>query len=210
MILSFQEIDAAIRNGQIVIEPRPDEAAWTSTAIDLTLNNVLLEWMLPTSPPTGGDVPWPRPNAKNFNVQAMMDDPRLAKRIEIDPVRGYELKARSFVLGFTREIVQLPVQSRIAARVEGKSSLARVGLGVHVTAPTIHAGFGVDPNNPDQRGTVIQLEIFNLAEWSVILDVGMRICQLILEEVREVPVKSYGGQFNAQKPFLAVPQDRSS
>ena len=124
------------------------------------------------------------------------------------PEKGYALKARSFVLGFTREIVQLPVQSRIAARVEGKSSLARIGLGVHVTAPTIHAGFGFDPNKPDQRGTVIQLEIFNLAEWSVILDVGMRICQLILEEVREVPVRSYAGQFNAQQPFFAVPQGR--
>jgi dCTP deaminase len=208
MILSSQEIDAAIRTGQIVIDPRPDEAAWTSTAIDLTLNNVLLEWVPPVAPPAGGDISWPRPHAKDFKVQAMMDDDRLARRVEIDPVRGYALKARSFVLGFTREIVQLPVQSRIAARVEGKSSLARVGVGVHVTAPTIHAGFGVDPNKPDQRGTVIQLEIFNLAEWSVILDVGMRICQLILEEVREVPVRSYGGQFNAQKPFLSVPQDR--
>ncbi len=178
MILSFQEIDAAIRNGQIIIDPRPDEAAWTSTAIDLTLNDVLLEWMLPTPSPTGGDIPWPRPKAKNLNVQAMMEDPRLARRFEIDPVKGYELKARSFVLGFTQEIVQLSVQSRIAARVEGKSSLARIGVGVHVTAPTIHAGFGVDPNKPDQRGTVIQLEIFTLAEWSVILDKGMRICRL--------------------------------
>jgi hypothetical protein len=43
MILSFQEIDAALRAGQIVIEPRPDDAVWTSTAIDLTLNDVLLE-----------------------------------------------------------------------------------------------------------------------------------------------------------------------
>jgi dCTP deaminase len=208
MILSFQEIDAALRAGQIVIDPCPDEAAWTSTAIDLTLNNVLLEWLVPVAPSTGGDISWPRPHAKNFNVQAMMDDPRLARRVEVDPARGYELRARSFVLGFTREIVQLPIQSRIAARVEGKSSLARVGLGVHVTAPTIHAGFGVDPNKPEQRGTVIQLEIFNLADWSVVLDVGMRICQLILEEVREVPVKAYGGQFNAQKPFLALPHDR--
>jgi dCTP deaminase len=208
MILSFQEIDAAIRAGQIVIDQRPDEAAWTSTAIDLTLNNVLLKWRPPADPPTGGEVLWPRPHAKNFNVQAMMDDDRLARRVEIDPVKGYELKARSFVLGFTREVVQLPVQSRIAARVEGKSSLARVGVGVHVTAPTIHAGFGVDPNKPDQRGTVIQLEIFNVAEWSIILDVGMRICQPILEEVREVPVRSYGGQFNARKPFIAVPEDR--
>jgi dCTP deaminase len=36
----------------------------------------------------------------------------------------------------------LPHTARLAARVEGKSSLARLGLGVHVTAPTIHAGFG--------------------------------------------------------------------
>jgi deoxycytidine triphosphate deaminase len=127
MILSFQEIDAAIRAGQIVIDPRPDEGAWTSTAIDLTLNNVLLEWIPPVAPPTGGRVPWPRPQARNFNVQAMMDDGRRARRVEIDADRGYELNPRSFVLGFTREIVQLPVQSRIAARVEGKSSLARVG-----------------------------------------------------------------------------------
>ncbi len=55
MILSFQEIDAAIRNGQIIIEPRPDEAAWISTATDLTLNNALLEWKVPTSAPTGSD-----------------------------------------------------------------------------------------------------------------------------------------------------------
>ena len=96
MILSFQEIDAAMRAGQIVIDPRPGEAAWTSTAIDLTLNNVILEWIIPKSPPTGGEVPWPRPNAKNFNVQAMMDDTRLARRVEIDPVKGFELKARSF------------------------------------------------------------------------------------------------------------------
>ena len=205
MILSFQEIDAALRNEQIVIHPRPDDAAWTSTAIDLTLNNVLLEWLPPKDPPTGGDIPWPRPHAKNFNVQRMMEDPTLARRVEIDPVKGHQLKPHSFVLGFTRESVQLPIQSRIAARVEGKSSLARIGVGVHVNAPTIHAGFGFDPSRPEQRGTVIQLEIYNLSESTVILDVGMRICQLILEEVREVPVQSYIGQFNAQKPFFTSP-----
>lgn len=210
MILSFQEIDAAIRNGQIIFDPRPEEAAWTSTAIDLTLNDVLLEWKLPAPPADRRGYALARPKAKNFNVQAMMEDSRVARRLEIDPAKGYVLKARSFVLGFAQEIVQLPIRSRIAAPVEGKSSLARIGVGVHVTAPTIHAGFVVDPNKPDQRGTVIQLEIFNLAEWSVILDTGMRICQLILEEVREVPVKSYSGQFNSQQPFLTVPEARSS
>jgi dCTP deaminase len=206
MILSFQEIEAAIENSHIRIDPRPGEAAWTSTALDLTLNDVLLEWAPPKPPPTGGRIPWPRPNSKDFNVQSMMDSTTYATRVPIDVNDGYELKPGAFVLGFTKEIIQLPVKSRIAARVEGKSSLARIGVGVHVTAPTIHAGFGVDPTNPDQLGTVIQLEIFNLAKWSVILDVGMRICQLILEEVREVPVKSYGqgGQFNQQKPFATI------
>jgi hypothetical protein len=111
MILSFPELDAAIRAGQIVIDPRPDEAAWTSTAIDLTLNNVLLEWLAPVAPSTGGDIPWPRPHAKNFNVQAMMDDDRLARRVEIDPANGYELKARSFVL-YVVEIIMWRPTSR--------------------------------------------------------------------------------------------------
>ena len=73
---------------------------------------------------------------------------------------------------------------------------------VHVTAPTIHAGFGYDALDPDRPGRPIQLEIFNLARWSVILDVGMPICQLILEEVREIPSISYAGRFNRQAPFL--------
>ena len=55
--------------------------------------------------------------------------------------------------------------------------------------------------DPARRGRPIQLEIFNLARWSVILDVGMPICQLILEEVREVPGEGYSGQFNRQAPF---------
>lgn len=207
MILSFQEIQAAMRSNQIRIDPVPGQDAWTSTALDLTLNDTLLEWIPPKLPPTGGEISWPRPSKANFNVQFMMEEPTWAKRVSIDPKSGYELKAKAFVLGFTKEIVQLPVQSRIAARVEGKSSLARIGVGVHVTAPTIHAGFGVDPRNPENRGTVIQLEIFNLANWSVILDSGMRICQLVLEEVREVPIVPYDGQFNKQKPFASSPTE---
>ena len=39
------------------------------------------------------------------------------------------------------EYLELPIHSRVAARIEGKSSLARLGIGVHITAPIIHAGF---------------------------------------------------------------------
>jgi dCTP deaminase len=94
-----------------------------------------------------------------------------------------------FVLGWTEEYIDLPTQSRIAARVEGKSSLARLGIGIHITAPTIHAGF---------EGT-IQLEICNHGTLRVRLTPGMRVCQLIFEQTAGTPEKGYVGQFFGQK-----------
>jgi dCTP deaminase len=199
VILCDREAEALLDDGAVLIDPRPDKARWTSTAIDLTLHDVLLEWTpqpLPTGEPNE-----PRPSSKDFNVQEMMEDPRLARRIRIDPNDGYRLQPKSFVLGFTREKVRLPNRSRIAARVEGKSSLARLGIGVHVTAPTVHAGFGA--RTAESKGSEIQLEIFNLGSWVVILDAGMAICQLILEEVREVASTGYRGQFSEQRAFTA-------
>ena len=87
-----------------------------------------------------------------------------------------------------REIIELPISSKIAARVEGKSSLARLGIGIHVTAPIIHAGF---------KGP-IQLEICNHGPFKVRLLPGMRICQLIFEQTMGTPEKGYSGQFYGQ------------
>jgi len=73
---------------------------------------------------------------------------------------------------------------------------------VHVTAPTIHAGFGmVGSSEVGEQGAPIQLEIFNLSELTVTLDKGMPICQLIFEEVRETPDKGYIGKFSDQPKF---------
>lgn len=77
------------------------------------------------------------------------------------------------------------MNARLAARVEGKSSLARFGLGVHITAPTIHAGF---------KGRV-RLEIFNNNIVPIRLITGMRICQLIFELTLGTPDHGYQGQF---------------
>jgi dCTP deaminase len=106
-----------------------------------------------------------------------------------------------FLLGWTLEKVQLPHRSRLAARVEGKSSLARLGVGVHVTAPTIHAGFGASAD-PQHLGNPLQLEIWNVGPLSVVLKTGMRICQLIFEVVDGTPEKGYAGQFHIQGPQL--------
>jgi dCTP deaminase len=199
MILSDREIEAAVAHQLIVIEPLPDRALWTSTAIDLTLDAVLLEW-LPGPLPTGERLRI-RPFGPNFNIQGLTDDPRFARKVVIDASEGYNLGPGQFVLGYTQQRLQLPHSSRIAARVEEKNSLARLGVGVHVTAPTIHAGFGYDPTHPERPGIPIQLEIFNLGRFPLVLDVGMPICQLILEEVREVPLKGYTGRFREQTAF---------
>ena len=80
----------------------------------------------------------------------------------------------------------------LAARVEGKSSRARFGLLVHFTAPTVHAGFG--------RPSPLTLEMMNLGTASITLYEGMRICQLIIEEVRGAPASNPSDFDNQRTP----------
>ena len=201
MILCEREIQALVNRGLVAIEgmPGPTSRRWSSTALDLTLHSVVLEWIVTNAPPTGGAAGEVRPFSDTFNVQEMMDDDRYRRKVTI-PDDGYPLKPGRFILGFTVERVGIPHDCRIAARVEGKSSLSRIGLGVHVTAPTIHAGFGAEEG---KSILPVQLEIFNLGPWIIYLKAGMRICQLIFEEVREVPSAGYAGQFGVQHHFTA-------
>ncbi|MFY9628129.1 MAG: dCTP deaminase [Methylocystis sp.] len=104
-------------------------------------------------------------------------------------IDGYQLKQKELILAYTKEYVDLRRDTKIAARVEGKSSLARIGLSVHITAPTIHAGFDGQ----------IRLEIVNHGHLPIKLKPGMRICQLIFEQTLGTPVRGYGGQFSGQK-----------
>ena len=200
MILSDREIQAALREKIILIDPEPAETLYSSTALDLTLDGVVLRWKEPGNHPSGQPIKL-CPFRPGFNLRTMMADPNYSAKVAIDPKAGFDLAPHTFILGYTQQKIYLPNQSRIAARVEGKSSLARLGVGVHVTAPTIHAGFGYNPEDKDHPGLPIQLEIFNVGNQIVVLDIGMPICQLILEEVREVPTRGYQGRFSAQRTF---------
>lgn len=91
------------------------------------------------------------------------------------------------VIAETLEHVTLPAY--LAARVEGRSSLARLGISVHNTAPTIHAGF---------EGR-IALELSNHGPFRIDLRPGrLRICQLVLERTSAPPLELGGGQFRGQ------------
>lgn len=195
MILSDREIQAAIERGAIRITPLPDVEHWSSTAIDLTLDDRLEVWNPPGVDAAPGGID---PARDDFSVTELAS--RFARRESC--AAGFDLLPGRFVLGWTVERIQLPHAARLAARVEGKSSLARIGVGVHVTAPTIHAGFGFRPDDPSFVGNPIQLEIWNAGPLSIRLSRGLRICQLILEEVHGTPSRGYGGQFAIQGPSL--------
>lgn len=100
---------------------------------------------------------------------------------------GLVLHPGGFILACTTETIGL--SPSIAARVEGKSSLGRMGVAVHVTA-----GF-VDPGFQGQ----LTLEIANLGPVSVMLHVGMPIAQLVFEAVTP-PMHDYAetGRYQGQ------------
>lgn len=176
MILTAREIRIALQSGQISIEPCPVPEAFSSTSIDLTLAAEGQIWQ--SSP---GLVV--RPGRSGFSYSALA-----GLRQSASFENGYSIHPKSFVLGWTLEKISVPAKSRIAARVEGKSSLARLGIGIHVTAPTIHAGFVGQ----------IQLEIFNFGPHEIMWDHKMRICQLICEATMGTPEVGYSGSFSGQ------------
>jgi dCTP deaminase len=194
MILSDREIRAALARDALRLTPLPPPEAWSSTAIDLRLARELVLWRRPGGPGVEAVVFPARPDYSFDTVRQTYAD-----RINI-PDDGYTFKSQTFLLGWTQEKVQLPHRSRLAARVEGKSSLARLGIGVHVTAPTIHAGFGYKKDDPAYPGTPLQLEMWNFGPLDVKLVAGMPICQLIFELVDGTPEKGYEGRFSLQGP----------
>ncbi len=86
---------------------------------------------------------------------------------KIDP---FTLKPKQFVLGTTLERISL--SDSIAAQIEGRSSLGRLGIMVHMTAGIIHAGFGA------KEPSALTLEIYSVNPNSVYLHTGMKIAQL--------------------------------
>jgi dCTP deaminase len=201
VILCDREIMLALEQGRLIIDPKPDQARIDSTSIDLRLGKTLDRWHFPPPNPAIGQQPLRfRPGFPGFKFSEL--ETQYTQPVSIE-ASGFDLPPTApdnFILAWTWEKIYLPHTSRLCARVEGKSSLGRMGIGVHVTAPTIHAGFGYNEDNPSEHGRSLRLEIWNVGPLPVELIAGMRICQLILEEVREVPWEGYRGQFNLQGP----------
>jgi dCTP deaminase len=186
MILTDREIQIALNRKLFTIEPPPIEEAYSSTTVDLTLDKTVSEYPLEQS---GAIKITIDPTHKEYNHEETLA--KLTTPIEISE-NGYLFNPKHLILAWTREYVELPAHARIAARIEGKSSLARLGIGVHITAPIIHAGFNGQ----------IRLEMINNGVFPILLKPGMRICQLCFEQTLGTPEKGYKGKFSGQSAKL--------
>lgn len=111
----------------------------------------------------------------------------LTRQVNIGTGEGYVLHPGEFVLASTVECICLP--AAIMARVEGKSSLGRLGLIVHATAGFIDPGFEGD----------ITLEMTNLLRVPIILRPGLPICQISFSYMNAPPDKTYEGRYQGQR-----------
>jgi dCTP deaminase len=189
MILSNVEIQRAIDEKRLFIDPEPiprrptgtagDSCPYQTSSVDLRLADQISYFKegLPL------DI-----NLSHGGFARLFGP--MSESQTVIPGQPFVLRPNRLVLGRTLEKVTLPIVAdgqSLAARVEGKSSYARCGLLVHFTAPTIHAGFS---------GT-ITLELINLGPCNISLYPGTPICQLILEAVSGVPFRN-DSQFQDQ------------
>jgi dCTP deaminase len=123
-------------------------------------------------------------NHKYAHIDPQLEQPDLTRLVEVDPEEPFILHPGEFVLGSTYETVTLPED--IAARLEGKSSLGRLGLLTHSTAGFIDPGFSGH----------VTLELSNMATLPIKLWPGSKIGQLCFFRLTSPAEHAYGsGQY---------------
>jgi dCTP deaminase len=194
MVLSDEEITQALDGGLIVIEPRPTLERFNASAVDLTLGAELFR--LRDLPELVAEEPPGVEHSIEIDLATLKIRDFLAKYAQpmLLHAEGYwVLQRQQFALGITHERVELPRKSKIAARVEGRSTLARLGLVVHMTAPTVHCGFA---------GNIV-LEMYNFGPYPLRLRPGLEICQLVLERLGKQPSAELTTAFMNQSSVVA-------
>jgi dCTP deaminase len=175
VLLSDRDIRAEINDQRIVLEPW-DESMVQPSSVDVRLDRLFRLF----------------DNHKYPHIDPAQDQPDLTRLVEVEADEPFVLHPGEFVLGATYEVVTLP--NDIAARLEGKSSLGRLGLLTHSTAGFIDPGFSGH----------VTLELSNVATLPITLWPGMKIGQLCffrLSSPAEHPYGSerYGSRYQGQR-----------
>lgn len=166
MVLSDRSIKEEIAQGRIVIEPL-DPACIQPASVDIRLDRKLLIFRT-----------WHHP----FYIDVKQNLGHLNEVVEIPDDKPFFLQPGEFVLASTLECVTLPLD--LVARLEGKSSLGRVGLLIHSTAGYVDPGW---------HGH-LTLELTNVAKLPVTLYYGMRIGQISFLRLTTPAERPYGSK----------------
>ncbi len=180
MILGDREIWMEIESNRLVFEPPVQPVQLATSALDLRLSNEFTTFPLV---PEGVTVEID--TSKIGNVESVIA--RYGERQIIPTGESFLLRPGDFVLAYTLEYIQLP--NYLAARVEGRSALARLGISIHQTAPTVHAAF---------EGQ-LRLEISHNGPFPCRLYPGQRVCQLVLERLGSPAQNGLGSLFQRQR-----------
>lgn len=175
MALSDVEIWMEIQAGALTIDPPPEYTSVNAASVDLSLDRHVQVYK---------DVPeGMRIDMGDANATATV-----AYNTEVTDIfaKHFYIRQGEFVIAYTRETIGLP--THLLARVEGRSSLARLGISVHNQAPTIQPGW---------KGQ-IALELTNVGPLVLQLTEGLIICQLVLEHLGRPTTKPYQAQFQDQ------------
>jgi dCTP deaminase len=175
VLLSDRDIRAEVDDKRVVLEPY-DEAMIQPSSVDVRLDRFFRVFE----------------NHRYPHIDPAEDQPDLTRQVEPPGEEPFILHPGEFVLGSTYEVITLP--DDIAARLEGKSSLGRLGLLTHSTAGFIDPGFSGH----------VTLELSNVATLPIKLWPGMKIGQLCffrLSSPSEHPYGSekYGSRYQGQR-----------
>jgi len=164
MILSDREIWMEIGSGRLRFDPPIEPEQVVSSAVDLRLSDKFTRFKKPVEGiETIIDL------SKIADVELVSQQYGETETVTSD--EGFILRPGDFVLAYTMEYMVMP--NYLAARVEGRSSLARLGISIHQTAPTVHATF---------EGQ-LRLEMSHSGFHPCRLHPGQTICQLVIERL---------------------------
>ncbi len=171
MILSDQDITESLEGGLLVVKPNPTLEAIQPASLDLHLGG----WLRTFNGWSSGTI-------DPYDRDTYEDATRLVDMYH----RGcYVVRAGEFLLASTVEYVELP--NTMAGRLEGKSSLGRLGLQIHSTAGFIDPGFCGHPT----------LELCNVVGRPIKLTPNMPICQIAFFWLNR-PASRYSGKYQGQ------------
>lgn len=178
MKLSDKDISIALKAGRISITPQPGESKIKGISVDLRLDNRFRVFNGHTAPFI--DLSGPREE-----VQTLLDRV-MGNEIVIEEQQAFFLHPGELALATTLESISIP--DDLVGWLDGRSSLARLGLMVHVTAHRIDPGW---------QGQIV-LEIFNSGKLPLALRPGMDICAINFETLSSPAEKPYNKRQDAK------------